>query len=1060
MSDNFGSAKVQLEVELQQFMEQLQQGVKLAENAVEQIKAKFKEPVEMPGAGTANTEPLKDTEKAADDARKSVQELGEEGVKAVQKLSTFELVRGVIDGVSNAFSRTKDYVMGFVQDFGTAEQSADKLKFKLEKIGQSDYFSAMSKQALDLMNKTGIDDDDIMNAQAMLTSNKLNAEQVMKLTPLVLDLQAAFKQGGDSGMSLQRVAMMLSKTAGEELYGSLGRLNIIFSDSEKKQLEAANSTERLELVTKKLDGSITGLSERLGGSTLGKLDIAKEKFGNMREEIGSMLAPVILKITDVLGKVFEQFSLLPDTMQLVIVAIVGVGGAITALIPIMMALDIASGGTLIALGLVVTGIAAVSAAVISNIDTIRSWAEGMLGGEQGLNALIQTAEDLYNMLAEFAGFIYDTLVSAFEEVQNVASVVRDQLGITGDGAAGLMEHLKNLVREGLELAKKNFHDLVEVVVNIIREYGNFIARHPDLVNALKFVAEAGIGLLVGYIKTAISYFGFLVDAAGRAVTAIGGIVTAFEGLAGLNLYDAVFNPDKIDVAVNRIKEGFEKVKSSLDQKFEGSNSQTKSGTNASDTYGPPKPNDVNTLKPPVTGSNKKSGKGDGKNDDEDKLETEMLDEIIRKYENKLKLEGATVDAKRDLLNEFKTELEGAAESLVKTENKQKAEDKIVDIKKELLDVEKEVTKQTAEQLKANQDLLQDVDKFVTARTLKSLNGVEKETAEIMKSYDAMYDKISKSKLDAEMKTVQESRLRQSMDRELADSKQKYEEQAERELMNLKVRNIRTKDVQERASIKIKYDQEEDRIRKTYRDGAEREEMLHQLKIARTHDLMQVQSEGQKNIMSLVSGGWQTVMSSIMQGFSQVWTNVFGEANSLFEKFFQYVVQKLIEIAMSEIFQTVITIISGGGTGVLGFLGGLFKAEGGRVEKNRTYIVGEDGPETFTADEDGYILNNRDAMKAIQETPGMGLKNARSDMQEKLGSVRSAINGIDGQPLPGSVMYNINMNSDFNIPVENKSLTGLDAQQWNDIVDREIIPNISQGLKRIGKKTLDNEIKKR
>ena len=51
---------------------------------------------------------------------------------------------------------------------------------------------------------------------------------------------------------------------------------------------------------------------------------------------------------------------------------------------------------------------------------------------------------------------------------------------------------------------------------------------------------------------------------------------------------------------------------------------------------------------------------------------------------------------------------------------------------------------------------------------------------------------------------------------------------------------------------------------------------------------------------------------------------------------------------------------------------LFKASGGPVAGGRTYVVGERGPELFTASQNGYIHNNRDTLRMLNGQPQVNI----------------------------------------------------------------------------------------
>ena len=76
----------------------------------------------------------------------------------------------------------------------------------------------------------------------------------------------------------------------------------------------------------------------------------------------------------------------------------------------------------------------------------------------------------------------------------------------------------------------------------------------------------------------------------------------------------------------------------------------------------------------------------------------------------------------------------------------------------------------------------------------------------------------------------------------------------------------------------------------------------------------------------------------------------------FEDFTKSIIQDLIKIELKAQASQLIRGLFGGG-GVLGFLGDIFRADGGPVMGNKPYIVGERGPELFVPSGAGSIIPN-------------------------------------------------------------------------------------------------------
>ena len=105
----------------------------------------------------------------------------------------------------------------------------------------------------------------------------------------------------------------------------------------------------------------------------------------------------------------------------------------------------------------------------------------------------------------------------------------------------------------------------------------------------------------------------------------------------------------------------------------------------------------------------------------------------------------------------------------------------------------------------------------------------------------------------------------------------------------------------------------------------------------------------KNIKSLYKGIGDTITSGIHDAIMGAidGTKTLGEVASGILK---DISSQLLKFALG----------SFGGGGILGAIGGMFRADGGPVSAGKPYIVGERGPEVFTPKRTGTIIPN-DAM---------------------------------------------------------------------------------------------------
>lgn len=150
----------------------------------------------------------------------------------------------------------------------------------------------------ELAKTTKYDDDAIASGQVVLARFKLTGAQIKKVTPLLLDYASA------TGKDLPTAAESLGKA----LLGNAKALKTIGIQFKPTGDQAKDFQTIMGLVSDK----VGGFAENEGKTAAGKLEILKNRFGEVQESIGNALMPTLddlLKFTnDTVLPGLENFS--------------------------------------------------------------------------------------------------------------------------------------------------------------------------------------------------------------------------------------------------------------------------------------------------------------------------------------------------------------------------------------------------------------------------------------------------------------------------------------------------------------------------------------------------------------------------------------------------------------------------------------------------------------------------------------------------------------------------------------------------------------------------------
>jgi len=242
-----------------------------------------------------------DRKKLNDDAAKSADDLGKKTESAGKKIKAAgkdakeglggisDILGNIASGVAAAFAveRIIAFANESIKAFTDSEAKTNKLKFALENITKDGgAFSELVKQSEELQDKLKIfDSEDIQSIQAAQAQFGLTAEQIKKLTPLILELSVA--QGVDLA-SATDIALNAIK-------GQTKGLRDVGADFKNTGSEIGNFNQLTQNLAK-----FQGTAADALNTTTGKLQAQNVALGNIQEEIGAKLAPAFVKLKTVI----------------------------------------------------------------------------------------------------------------------------------------------------------------------------------------------------------------------------------------------------------------------------------------------------------------------------------------------------------------------------------------------------------------------------------------------------------------------------------------------------------------------------------------------------------------------------------------------------------------------------------------------------------------------------------------------------------------------------------------------------------------------------------------
>jgi len=207
-------------------------------------------------------------------------------------------VKGILAGVAAAFAakKTFDFGKGLVESAMEAQDAAAKLESVVNATGGAAGYTTeqLAKMAAQMQATTKFEDDVVTGAQAIIaTFTNIRGEQFERVTQLAGDM--ATVMDGD----LKGAAESLARAINDPIRGLklLERQSVVFTESQEAAInamvEAGDVAGAQNMILDKLAGRFEGAAAAAAETFGGKMAQLKNKLGDVGEEIGNALIPVL-----------------------------------------------------------------------------------------------------------------------------------------------------------------------------------------------------------------------------------------------------------------------------------------------------------------------------------------------------------------------------------------------------------------------------------------------------------------------------------------------------------------------------------------------------------------------------------------------------------------------------------------------------------------------------------------------------------------------------------------------------------------------------------------------
>ena len=253
---------------------------------------------------------------------------GVEGMAATASTRLARVGQGLFSFGAAATAATAPILFAFRDSlslYDTQERAQAKVTQAIKSTGGAAGFTAgeLFRNASALQELTRFGDEEILNGVTaqLLTFTNISGDQFQLAQERALDLATTLD--GD----LRSASIMVGKALNDPVKGltAMSRAGVTFSEDQAKVIKALAQTGDLAgaqtLILAELEKQYGGQAQAAAEAGLGAMDQLSNAWGDLKEEVGAVVAELLPPITEFFRSMVSGFQALPDPVQKSIVVL-------------------------------------------------------------------------------------------------------------------------------------------------------------------------------------------------------------------------------------------------------------------------------------------------------------------------------------------------------------------------------------------------------------------------------------------------------------------------------------------------------------------------------------------------------------------------------------------------------------------------------------------------------------------------------------------------------------------------------------------------------------------
>jgi hypothetical protein len=208
---------------------------------------------------------------------------------------------GASIGVAFAGTQVLAFGRDVIQQAQEAEAQQQRL-YQLLKVGTGatdEQIASLNAQAEALQKVGVVTAGNITQTQSQLATFNLQTDTIKALTPAILDYVTAEKGASAGADEFKQMTNGLAQALNGN-FGSLTRVGFVLDENTKKQISSGTEAQRAAAIVEVLNSTYKGFNEELRNTPEGRMQVLRNDFDQLKEDLGKSLLPALKVVTDFL----------------------------------------------------------------------------------------------------------------------------------------------------------------------------------------------------------------------------------------------------------------------------------------------------------------------------------------------------------------------------------------------------------------------------------------------------------------------------------------------------------------------------------------------------------------------------------------------------------------------------------------------------------------------------------------------------------------------------------------------------------------------------------------